>query len=45
MINFKFAFQHCQSWQSEMYLDYSGTKIIQISIVTNWLSQSRSRRV
>jgi hypothetical protein len=29
MVNFKFACQQCQSWQPEMRLDYSGTKIIQ----------------
>jgi hypothetical protein len=32
MVNFKFG---CQYWQREMRLDYSGTKIIQIFIVTN----------
>jgi hypothetical protein len=35
MLNFKFACQYCQRWQPEMRLDYSGTKTIQIFIVTN----------
>jgi hypothetical protein len=35
--------QLCQSWQPEMRLDYSGTKIIQIFIVTNRFSHSWSR--
>jgi hypothetical protein len=39
MVHFKFVCQHCQNWQAEMRFDYSGTKIIQIFIVTN-----RSRR-
>jgi hypothetical protein len=43
MVNVKFACQLCQSWQPEMRLDYSGTKTIQIFIVTNRLSHSWSR--
>jgi hypothetical protein len=43
MVNVKLACQLCQSWQPEMRLDYSGTKIIQIFIVTNRLSHSWSR--
>jgi hypothetical protein len=39
-LNFKFACQHCQSWQPEMRLDYSDTKIIQIFIVINRFSHS-----
>jgi hypothetical protein len=38
MVNVKFACQPCQSLQPEMRLDYSGTKIIQIFIVTNRFS-------
>jgi hypothetical protein len=45
MVNFKFACQHCQSWQPKMRLDYSGAKIIQIFVVTNSLSQSWSRLI
>jgi hypothetical protein len=44
MVNFKFAYQHSQSWQPEMHLDCSGTKIIQIFIVTNRFSHSWLRR-
>jgi hypothetical protein len=46
MVNVKFACQlcqKCQSWQLEMRLDYSGTKIIQIFIVTGRLNHSWSR--
>jgi hypothetical protein len=43
MVNVKFACQLCQSWQPEMRLDHSGTKIIQIFIVTNRFSHSWSR--
>jgi hypothetical protein len=43
MVNVKFACQLCQSWQPEMRLEYSGTKIIQIFIVTNRFSHSWSR--
>jgi hypothetical protein len=43
VINVEFACQHCQSWQPEMRLDYSGTKIIRIFIVTNRFSLSWSR--
>jgi hypothetical protein len=38
MVNVKFVYQLCQSWQSEISLDYSGAKIIQIFIVTNRFS-------
>jgi hypothetical protein len=40
MVNVKFACQLCQSRQPEMRLDYSGTKIVQIFVVTNRFSHS-----
>jgi hypothetical protein len=43
MVNFKFAWQHCQSWQPEMRLDYGDTKIIEIFIVANRFSHFWSR--